>query len=156
MTGTVHPEVPDFGAVRDAFGALEYTDAARWGKMDAPAMVEHVRRFNETYLGRVRVPAGTRFLARLLGGFFIRRYLKMSPFEMKRSMTTLPVLQVAPDLRSAAEFEATRRRLLRSFEEIEAISGEWDHPLYGKIPAETGKALARHHAAHHLRQFGRL
>jgi hypothetical protein len=156
MTARFHPDIPDFATIRDAFESLEPTDAARWGTMDAPAMLEHVARFNEMYLGRVRVPGWTRVLARLFGGLFIRRLLATSPFETKRGMTTLPVLRVAAEGAGDARFEEARVRLLRTLDEIEAMSGEWDHPLYGGLAADMGKALVRHHAAHHLNQFGRV
>jgi len=152
---TIHPDVPDMEAVRDAFAALEATDERRWGTMTAAQMAEHVARFNEIYLGRVRVGGVTGFLAKLFGKPFVRRFLAGSPYEMKRGMGTLPAIRIEEPLDEVA-FEAARARVLATFEEIEAKSGTWDHPLYGAIPAGVGQALARHHAAHHLRQFGRL
>lgn len=156
MSFEIHPDVPDFAAVRSAVRALAPTDAARWGSMDAPRMVEHCARFNEVYLGRIEEGWAVRILARLFGGFAIRRFLATSPFEMKKGMTTLPALRMAEEDFDAGRFEASRTRFLETLAEIEAISGAWAHPLYGRIDAEVGKALARHHAAHHLHQFGRL
>jgi len=156
MSGyTIHPDTPDIAAVRGAFEALEAADERRWGTMTAPQMAEHIARFNEIYLGRIRVGGVTGFLARLVGKLFIRRFLAVSPYEMKRGMGTLPSIRIEEPVDGAA-FENARARVLSTCAEIEAKTGEWDHPLYGRIPAEVGRALARHHAAHHLRQFGRL
>jgi hypothetical protein len=53
-------------------------------------------------------------------------------------------------------FEQNVEHLLETFQAIDRISGTWDHPLYGSIDAEAGKAMVRAHAAHHLHQFGLL
>lgn len=152
---TLHPDIPDRASVRAAFEALQADDPRQWGTMSAAQMAEHIARFNEIYLGRIRVGGFMGFMAKLLGKPIIRRFLAGSPFEMKRGMGTLPAIRIDEDVDEAA-FEAARARVLATFEEIEARSGEWDHPLYGRMPAEAAQALARHHAAHHLRQFGRI
>lgn len=129
----------------------------RWGEMTAPQMVEHCGRFNEIYLGRTTVSPVVRILARLFGGFFIRKFLRVSPFEMQRNMKTLPQLQVADvGAEQGEEFDESRARVRSTLTEIEAIAGRWNHPLYGGIDAEVGQALTRHHLAHHLHQFGVL
>jgi len=151
----IHPEIPDVDTVRSAFAALEPTDQRRWGTMTPGQMAEHVARFNEVYLGRIKIGGLMGFLARLIGRPFARRFLASSPFETKRGMGTIPSLRAEEPIDEAG-FEAARTRALATFDEIEAKSGEWAHPLYGRIPAEVGQALARHHAAHHLHQFGRL
>jgi hypothetical protein len=152
---TIHPDIPDAAEVRRAFEALEATDERRWGKMTAAQMTEHIARFNEIYLGRLKLGGFMGLMARLFGKFFVKRFLGVSPYEMKRGIGTIPAIRIEEPIDEEA-FEAARTRILRTFEEIEARSGTWDHPLYGEIPAEVGRALARSHAAHHLRQFGRL
>lgn len=152
---TIHPDIPDISEVRSAFETLDAGDARQWGTMSAAQMAEHIARFNEIYLGRLKIGGFMGMMARMFGKFFVRRFLAANPYEMKRGMSTLPAIRIEEPV-DADAFEAARRRVLSTFEEIEAKSGEWDHPLYGTIPAEVGKALARSHAAHHLRQFGRL
>lgn len=147
---TIHPDVPDIAAVRAGFEALTAEDPGHWGKMNAAQMAEHVARFNEIYLGRIRVGGVMGFVAKLVGKPFIKRFLASSPYEMKRGMGTIPAIRIEEPV-DAAAFEAARSRVLSTFEEIESHSGEWDHPLYGRMPAEAAQALARHHAAHHLR-----
>lgn len=158
----IHPDTPDAGTVKAAAASLRPEDPPAWGRMSAPRMLEHCARFHEVYLGRRPTPLLVRVLGRLVGGPFIRRFLARSPLEMPRGMRTLPGLQVdgaddgADDRADEVAFTAARDRFLATFDEIEARSGTWDHPLYGRIDAEVGKALARHHAAHHLHQFGKL
>jgi len=156
MATTIHPEIPDPETVRAAFERLAPDARAGWGRMNAPAMLEHCLRFNEIYLGRRRPAWPIRLLARLLAGPFLERALRTSPREMKRGIRTLPSLRVDPEAADGSAFEDTRARLLSTFDEIDGIRGVWAHPLYGRIDAEVGKAVARHHAAHHLHQFGAL
>lgn len=156
MSSVIHSDIPEADEVRAAFERLAPDTTARWGTMDAPAMLEHCLRFNEIYLGRRRPAWPIRILARLFAGPFLKRALATSPREMKRGIRTLPALKVDPGAIEASDFEDTRTRLLSTFDEIDAVDGRWNHPLYGRIEAERGKAMARHHAAHHLHQFGLL
>lgn len=149
-----HPDLPDMEAVVAAFRRLEPDTEADWGRMDAPQMVEHLRRFNEIYLGRRPSPLLVRLLGRVLGGFFIKKLVTSSPFEMRHNMGTMPQIKMQPGSAPETPFEANVEKLLETFHEIDRISGTWDHPLYGSIDAEVGKALVRHHATHHLHQFG--
>lgn len=151
----LHPDLPDAATLTAAVARLEPTTRPQWGRMSAPQMVEHCVRFNDIYLGRQTMSPVMRLLARLFGGFFIRKFLRASPFEMPRNMKTLPQLQIEAEP-AEGSFEVDRTRLVDSLTEIEAIRGRWKHPLYGSIDAEVGRALARHHLAHHLHQFGVL
>ncbi|MEK9501414.1 DUF1569 domain-containing protein [Gaopeijia maritima] len=156
MPLTPHPDLPDAATLSAAAARLESTTRPQWGRMSAPQMVEHCARFNEIYLGRQAVSPVVRLLARMFGGLFIKKFLRASPFEMQRNMKTLPELQMTSEPAEPDHFEADRARLLATLAEIESITGRWKHPLYGTIDAEVGRALTRHHLAHHLHQFGVL
>lgn len=156
MKLTAHPEIPDAATVRAGFERLSPDTQARWGTLDAPAMLEHIARFNELYLGRRQPSWMVRTLARLFAGPFLKKLLSVSPFDTQRGMRTLGDLRVEPSTVDGAAFEEARARVISTLDELDAIRGTWDHPLYGSIDAETGKALVRHHAAHHLHQFGVL
>jgi hypothetical protein len=156
MASTIHPDIPDHATVRDAFQRLSPEATPGWGTLDAAAMLEHCARFNELYLGRRSAPLAVRVLARLFSGFAVRKFTSSSPFEMQHGMKTLSAIRVEPSAVDPDAFEATRTRLLATLDELDAIGGTWAHPLYGSIDAEAGKAMARSHAAHHLRQFGLL
>ena len=122
----------------------------------ATGMLEHVARFHEIYLGRRSAPWPVRVLARLIGRPMIGKFLATSPFKMKRGMRTLPGLRIDAGEVKAESFETERARMLETFDEIHALKGEVVHPLYGRIDADVVKALTRHHATHHLFQFGVL
>lgn len=152
----IHSDLPDAHAIRTALAAMRVEDEPAWGRMNASQMLEHLARFHEVYLGRVPVPGLMRFLAKLIGGPFVRKFLATSPWEMKRGMGTMPQIRMDRVMIDEDDFESVRARTIATFDEILNRTGTWDHPLYGSIDARTVHALARHHAAHHLHQFGKL
>jgi hypothetical protein len=156
MAFPIHPDTPSPDAIREAVARLTPKTVARWGTMNAVGMLEHVARFHEIYLGRRSAPWLVRVLARLFGRPMIRKFLATSPSEMQRGMRTLPGLRIEADSVSDASFESVRARVLETFDELHATTGEVVSPLYGRIEAEVVQALTRHHAAHHLLQFGVL
>lgn len=156
MSFDIHPDTPAPDTVREAVARLTPQTKARWGTLNSTGMLEHVTRFHEIYLGRRSAPWAVRVLARLLGPPMIRKFLATSPFEMQRGMRTLPGIRIDPREVKAESFEAERAQMLETFDEIHALMGEVVHPLYGRIDADVVKALTRHHAAHHLSQFGVL
>lgn len=156
MSFEIHPDTPAPDTIREAVARLTGQTGARWGTMNATGMLEHVARFHEIYLGRRSAPWPVRVLARLIGRPMIRKFLAISPFEMQRGMRTLPGLRIDAGSVQPESFETERARMLETFEEIHAARGQVVHPLYGRIDADVVKALTRHHAAHHLSQFGVL
>lgn len=156
MALVIHPDTPAPHTIREAVARLDPQTKARWGTLNATGMLEHVARFHEIYLGRRSAPWPVRVLARLIGRRMIGKFLATSPFQMQRGMRTLPGIRIDPSEVKAESFESERARMLGTFDEIHLLVGEVVHPLYGEMEADVVKALARHHAAHHLSQFGVL
>lgn len=156
MSFEIHPDTPAPDTIRAAVGRLTPQTSARWGTLNATGMLEHVARFHEIYLGRRSAPLPVRVLARLIGRPMIGKFLATSPFKMQRGMRTLPGLRIDAREVKAESFQRERARMLETFDEIHALVGEVAHPLYGRMDAEVVRALTRHHAAHHLSQFGVL
>lgn len=155
MSVKLAPDLPDAETLKEALARLEQTSRPQWGTMTVVQMLAHCARLHDLYLGRVQASRKTRILARLLGRPFIRKSLATSPFHLRRGQRTLPELETGA-VTVDGEFEGMRARVLASLDEIEGRSGRWKHPLYGEIDAAVGQALARHHLAHHLHQFGVL
>jgi len=108
----------------------------------------------ELYLGAIGVNAGVRFLARLLGPMFLRRFIVKPLGRTPRNMRTLQSIRaVEPDVLGLAE---ERALFLKALDGVEALDGWVDHGLYGPMKAEDAQALVRHHTAHHFHQFGLL
>ena len=148
------PDTPTLDQLRTAFGHAGPDTPGRWGSMTCTQMVRHCRKFIDLYLGRVAVPLRMRLLARLLGPLFLRRALAKSPTATPRNLKTLPGIRSGAT--PAGEFEAERTKLLAAFDEVAALSGTHDHPLYGRMDAGDVVNLIRHHTAHHANQFGLL
>ena len=147
-------DTPTLDELRAALARATADTPARWGKMDCPQMVKHCRELIDLYQGRAHVAAPMRWLARWIGPFFLRRTLGKSPTRTPRNLSTLPAIRAKEG--EALDLEAERARLLVGLDEIEALTGTVDHPLYGPTDARDVVNLVRHHTAHHLNQFGLL
>jgi hypothetical protein len=79
-----------------AFERLDADSTRRWGTMSPAQMARHCRLFCELCLGQVPVTAPIRWLARLLGPWFLRRMLAKSPTEAPKNLTTLSPLRADP------------------------------------------------------------
>ena len=147
-------DTPTLAELAAALDHLQADTTPRWGKMNAPQMVRHSARFTDLYLGRIPVALPIRLLARLIGPIFLRKVLRGSPTATPKNLGTLPAIRSAPDLEVdlAAEVADLRAR----FDEVAALEGTLDHPMYGKMEAESCRSLVRHHTAHHFNQFGLL
>lgn len=151
---TPAPDTPTLAALSQRLATLPPDRAPRWGRMDAAQMLRHCRVFCELCLGRVPVATPVRWLARVLGPWFLRRLLGKSPTQAPKNLGTLPALRARPG--QPLDFDAERRALLAALDEIQALAGSHRHPLYGAMRAEDVQALVRHHTAHHANQFGLL
>ncbi|MGE3172521.1 MAG: DUF1569 domain-containing protein [Planctomycetota bacterium] len=147
-------DTPSLAALAERLRVLPADRAPRWGRMNAAQMLRHCRVFCELCLGRVPVAPPVRWLARLLGPWFLRRLLRKPPTQAPKNLGTLPALRARPD--RPLDAEAERRALLAALDEIAALQGRHRHPLYGAMRAEDVQTLVRHHTAHHANQFGLL
>ena len=145
-----HADTPQAEALNQALAGLDADRKPEWGKLDAAGMVEHVNRFMQLYLGQIRMGGLPGFLARHLGKAFLKRVAKQSPFETPKNLTTAPVLSV----KQGADFAHEVARYVELSGQIESLSGDYNHPVYGPMDAEDVKGLVRHHTAHHFHQFG--
>lgn len=148
------PDTPSIDGLRDAIARATPDTAPRWGTMTSPQMLKHCREFVDLYMGRAPVAAPMRWLARWLGPVFLTKTMKKSPTATPRNLSTIPSIKARSG--AALDFEVERRRLLEALDEIAALKGTHDHPLYGPTAAEDVVALVRHHTAHHMNQFGLL
>jgi hypothetical protein len=137
-----------------AFERLDADSTRRWGTMSPAQMARHCRLFCELCLGQVPVTAPIRWLARLLGPWFLRRMLAKSPTEAPKNLTTLSPLRADPT--TELELDEEKVHLVAALDAIAALAGDHRHPLYGSMRAIDVQSLVRHHTAHHCNQFGLL
>jgi hypothetical protein len=130
-------------------GAVTSASVPRWGKMDAKAMLTHLRDSALMALGELPVACKGK---RAFQVFPIKHLiLHIVPFP--KGAPTAPELLV-PD---AAPVDAIRSQLVSLVERIGAGPREGDgpvHPLFGRLSFREWGVATYKHTDHHLRQFG--
>lgn len=140
----------DRTAICRRIGAVTSGLAPRWGRMDATAMLTHLKLSALMALGELPVACKSK---RAFQVFPIKHLiLHVAPFP--KSAPTAPEL-LAPD--AAASVEAIRSELVSLVERIGAGPREGVgpvHPLLGRLSFREWGVATYKHTDHHLRQFG--
>ncbi len=147
-------DTPSLPEIRQALDLLTPLSERCFGTMTPAQMLRHNRRFMELYLGEVRVGKGIRFVAGLVGPFFLKKVLSKSAMDTPKNLKTLPVLRAKEG--EELDFEAEKAEFTSLLTQVEGLTGELDHALYGSMDSRTAQNLVRHHTAHHFHQFGLL
>lgn len=140
---------------RGRLTALAEDTPARWGGMDAAAMVCHLRAMVELSLGEIGAP---RFLSPVVGkplGFLFFHVFTRWPKGRKGSTPPVPALCPAP----AGPFEEERARLLAAIDRFVARAAaepraRFPHPVFGRTTLAGWARVHGVHFRHHYRQFG--
>ena len=139
----------DRAAIRQRIGSVTSASVPRWGRMDAKAMLTHLRLSALMALGELPVACKSK------GAFqvFPIKHLILHAVPFPKGAPTAPELLV-PD---TASVDATRSELVSLLERIGAGPREGDgavHPLFGRLTFREWGVATYKHADHHLRQFG--
>ena len=139
----------DRTAIRQRLDAVTSASVPRWGRMDAKAMLTHLRQSALMAIGELPVASKSK---RAFQVFPIKHLiLHVAPFP--KGAPTAPELLV-PD---PATFDAIRSELVSLVERIGAGPREGDgplHPLFGRLSFREWGVATYKHTDHHLRQFG--
>ena len=139
----------DRTAILQRIGSVKSASVPRWGRMDAKAMLTHLKQSALMALGELPVASKSK---RAFQVFPIKHLiLHLLPFP--KGAPTAPELLV-PD---AASVEAIRSELVSLVERIGAGTREGDgpvHPLFGRLSFREWGVATYKHTDHHLRQFG--
>ena len=139
----------DRTAILQRIGSVTSASVPRWGRMDAKAMLTHLKQSALMALGELPVASKSK---RAFQVFPIKHLiLHLLPFP--KGAPTAPELLV-PD---AASVEAIRSELVSLVERIGAGTREGDgpvHPLFGRLSFREWGVATYKHTDHHLRQFG--
>ena len=140
----------DRTAILRRIGSVTSASVPRWGRMDAKAMLTHLRDSARMALGELPVASKSK---RAFQVFPIKHLiLYVAPFP--KDAPTAPELLV-PD--EAASVDAIRSELVSLLELIGAGPREGDgpvHPLFGRLSFREWGVATYKHTDHHLRQFG--
>ena len=139
----------DCASICQRIVSVTSASAPRWGRMDAKAMLNHLRLSALMALGELPVANKSKRVFQV----FPVKHLILHVVPFPKGAPTAPEL-LAPD---AAAVDAIRSELVLLVERIGTGPREGDgpiHPLFGRLSfGEWGVATYKH-TDHHLRQFG--
>lgn len=139
----------DRTAICERIGSVTSASVPRWGRMDAKAMLTHLKRSALMALGELPVASKSK---RVFQVFPIKHLiLHVVPFP-KGAPTAAELL--VPD---AASVDAIRSELVSLLERIGTGPREGHgpvHPLFGRLSFREWGVATYKHTDHHLRQFG--
>lgn len=120
---------------------------ARWGKMDAPKMLQHLAAAMSLATGEVTAKP-----RRLPLRFPVIKHLVIYLLPFPKGAPTAPELLNMPP----GDISANRTELLRVIDKVATQQvDQWpDHPAFGKLSRRDWGVLGYRHIDHHLRQFG--
>jgi hypothetical protein len=128
---------------------------ARWGRMNAGAMLQHLLESFEVALGERPVQPRRSILRSPAGRWLALR----APVTWAKNFPTVPELDI---LRRGAptgdfHFDAARSTLITHIDRFCSCPGEHllaEHPLFGIMSRDEWMRWGYLHTDHHLRQFG--
>jgi hypothetical protein len=139
----------DRTAILQRIASVTNNSAPRWGRMDAKAMLTHLKQSALMALGELPVAGKGKRAFQV----FPIKHLILHVVPFPKGAPTAPELLV-PD---AASVDAIRSELVSLIERIGAGPSAGDgpvHPLFGKLSFREWGVATYKHTDHHLRQFG--
>ena len=139
----------DRTAICQRIGSVTSASVPRWGRMDAKAMLTHLKQSALMALGELPVASKSKRVFQI----FPIKHLILHVVPFPKGAPTAPELLV-PD---AASVDAIRSELVSLLERIGAGPREGYgpvHPLFGRLAFREWGVATYKHTDHHLRQFG--
>lgn len=127
--------------------AVKADAPARWGKMNAPKMLQHLAAALSLATGEVTAQP-----RKLPLRYPVIKHLVIYLLPFPKGAPTAPELLNMPP----ADISSNREELLRVIDKVASQEVEhWpDHPAFGKLSRRDWGVLGYRHIDHHLRQFG--
>ena len=139
----------DRTAILQRINSVTSASVPRWGRMDAKAMLTHLRDSALMALGELPVACKSKRAFQV----FPIKHLILHVVPFPKGAPTAPELPV-PD---AASVDAIRSELVALVERIGTGPREGHgpvHPLFGRLSFREWGVATYKHTDHHLRQFG--
>src|SRR6185312_2160124 len=139
----------DRTAICERINSVTSASVARWGRMDAKAMLTHLKQSALMALGELPVASKSKRAFQV----FPIKHLILHVVPFPKGAPTAPELLVA----DSASVDAIRSELMSLVERIGAGPREGDgpvHPLLGRLSFREWGVATYKHTDHHLRQFG--
>lgn len=139
----------DRTAIRQRIASVTSASVPRWGRMDAKAMLTHLRLSALMALGELPVACKSKRAFQV----FPIKHLILHVVPFPKSAPTAPELLVS----DASSVDAIQSELVSLVDRIGAGPREGDgpvHPLFGRLSFREWGVATYKHTDHHLRQFG--
>jgi hypothetical protein len=139
----------DRTAILQRIGSVTSASVPRWGRMDAKAMLTHLKQSALMALGELPVAGKGKRAFQL----FPLKHLILHVVPFPKGAPTAPELLI-PD---EASVDDIRSELVSLLERIGAGPRAGDgpvHPLFGRLSFREWGVATYKHTDHHLRQFG--
>ena len=139
----------DRTAILQRIGSVTSASVPRWGRMDAKAMLTHLKQSALMALGELPVASKSKRAFQV----FPIKHLILHVVPFPKGAPTAPELLV-PD---AASVDVIRSEVMSLVERIGAGPREGNgpvHPLFGRLSFREWGVATYKHTDHHLRQFG--
>lgn len=136
-------------AICERVSSVTSGSAPRWGRMDARAMLNHLRLSALMALGELPVECKSKRVFQV----FPLKHLILHVVPFPKGAPTAPEL-LASD---AGSLDAIQSELVSLVERIGSGPHDGDgpvHPLFGRLSRQEWGVATYKHTDHHLRQFG--
>lgn len=151
----LHLDSTSFPAFERRVRALDAAAPPRWGRMDAPAMLRHLRAALEMSLGELEVPLLVPPWIGVPVGWIFTHVLTRWPRSLGGRNPPVPALHPTTGAPFEEELERLVATLRRFVERAAAAPRERAlHPVFGNLTLARWSRVHALHLAHHLRQFG--
>lgn len=134
--------------------AIEESDKAKWGKMNAHQMICHCT--DQLRLGSGEKEA--RFVGNKLTTTLIKHLILLGMPAPKGKVETMPEIKQGAGGTPPKNFEKDRQELIdliNSFDRAFADNQKRKHPAFGDMNYKQWSRLGFIHLDYHIRQFGR-
>ncbi len=142
----------DHATIAERVRALQATDQARWGLMNAGEMLCHLRGALRMAMGEIPAAPIDLPMPRTL----LKSRALWVPLPWHKSFRTVPSLERGTPTMQSGVFEEDRAEVLADLERFcRPEQARVDHPMFGPMSFEDWMRWGYLHADHHLRQFSR-
>lgn len=136
-------------SIRSRVEALSPNNHRKWGKMNLPQVMAHLRKAVET--GLHKGPAKFSFISFFFGPYIKKMVMSDTPY--KEGLPTAKKMIITDD----RDFEIEKAKLLSTLDKFVNSKDEFpspiNHPMFGKLTEEEWGYSQWKHFDHHLRQF---
>ncbi len=135
--------------IRSRVESLSADSQQKWGKMNLPQMMAHLRKAVET--GLHKGPAKFSIISFLFGPYIKKMVMSDTPY--KEGLPTAKKMIITDE----RDFDIEKTKLLAILDKFVNAKDEFpspiNHPLFGKLTEEEWGYSQWKHFDHHLRQF---